>query len=165
MWQLSKAATSASTACASSARAPLRKTSVSGSPKLPGRASGKTLVSVTAYHSFWRSGGVKHPHDTPPYPFYFAALAQLEPARRPVFTEHVTRLLGAHPNPAPGDVDRAVRQGACGRRRQSRNSRDPRAGIAIRRSSSGSPRARCRAAHRAESCGALVDSVWTHGGW
>jgi hypothetical protein len=34
--------------------------------------------------------------------FYFAALAQLEPARRPVFTERVTRLLGAHPNPGPG---------------------------------------------------------------
>ena len=33
--------------------------------------------------------------------FYFAALAQLEPARRPVFTERVTRLLGAHPNPGP----------------------------------------------------------------
>ena len=41
--------------------------------------------------------------------FYFAALAQLEPARRPVFTERVTRLLGAHPNPGPGDVGRAVR--------------------------------------------------------
>jgi hypothetical protein len=37
---LSKAATSASTACASSARAPVRKTSVSGSAK---------LVSVTMY--------------------------------------------------------------------------------------------------------------------
>ena len=35
-WPLSKAATSASTACASSARAPLRKTSVSGSAKAPG---------------------------------------------------------------------------------------------------------------------------------
>ena len=34
--------------------------------------------------------------------FYFAAPAQLEPARRPVFTERVTRLLGAHPNPGPG---------------------------------------------------------------
>ena len=33
--------------------------------------------------------------------FYFAALAQLEPARWPVFTERVTRLLGAHPNPQP----------------------------------------------------------------
>jgi hypothetical protein len=57
--------------------------------------------------------------------FYFAAPAQLEPARRPVFTERVTRLLGAHPNPGPGDVGRA----------------------------------------RLVSCGALVDSVWTHGGW
>src|SRR6516162_6279450 len=46
--------------------------------------------------------------------FYFAALAQLEPARRPVFTERVTRLLGAHPNPGPGDVDRAVRQALVG---------------------------------------------------
>src|SRR6266536_3546094 len=51
-WQLSKAATSASTACASSAQAPLRKTSVSESAKLPGWESWKTLVSVTAYHSF-----------------------------------------------------------------------------------------------------------------
>ena len=46
--------------------------------------------------------------------FYFAALTQLEPARRPVFTERVTRLLGAHPNPGAGDVDRAVRQALVG---------------------------------------------------
>src|SRR5207248_8111772 len=51
-WQLSKAATSASTAWARSARAPLRKTSVSGSAKLPGWESRNTLGSVTAYHSF-----------------------------------------------------------------------------------------------------------------
>src|SRR5438309_7146991 len=51
-WQLSKLETSASTACARSARAPLRKTSVSGSLKVPGCESWKTLVSVTAYHSF-----------------------------------------------------------------------------------------------------------------
>src|SRR5215510_1553835 len=51
-WQLSKLETSASTACARSARAPLRKTSVSGSVKVPGCESWKTLVSVTAYHSF-----------------------------------------------------------------------------------------------------------------
>src|SRR5262249_38796694 len=68
---LSKAATSASTACASSARAPLRKTSVSGSAKVPDWVSWKTLVSVTAYHSFGGEvGGFEHPHDTPPsYPF------------------------------------------------------------------------------------------------
>src|SRR5215468_2862179 len=66
---LSKAATSASTACASSARAPLRKTSVSGSAKVRGWESRKTLVSVTAYHSFGGEvGGFEHPHDTPPYP-------------------------------------------------------------------------------------------------
>src|SRR5262245_20243372 len=59
---LSKAATSASTACASSARAPLRKTSVSGSAKVPGWVSWKTLVSVTAYHSFGGEvGGFEHP--------------------------------------------------------------------------------------------------------
>src|SRR5215468_8179510 len=52
---LSKAATSASTACASSARAPLRKTSVSGSAKVPGWVSWKTLVSVTAYRAIAKS--------------------------------------------------------------------------------------------------------------
>ena len=37
---------------ARSDRAPLRKTSVSGSAKLPGWESSKTLVSVTAYHLY-----------------------------------------------------------------------------------------------------------------
>jgi hypothetical protein len=48
----------------------LRNTSVSGSAKFPGWESWKTLVSVTAYHSF--AGEVEAlntPHDTPPYPF------------------------------------------------------------------------------------------------
>src|SRR3974390_2358115 len=49
---LSKVATSASIACARSVRAPARNTSVSGSIKLPGWESWKTLVLVTAYHSF-----------------------------------------------------------------------------------------------------------------
>jgi hypothetical protein len=49
--------------------APLRKTSVSGSAEVPGWQSWNTLISVTAYHSLgWRSGGVEHPHDTPPNP-------------------------------------------------------------------------------------------------
>src|SRR5437870_219792 len=61
-WQLSRAATSASTACASNARASLRKTSVSGSAKVPGWESWKTLVSVTAYHSF---GGEVEASNTP----------------------------------------------------------------------------------------------------
>ena len=61
-WRLSKAATSASTACVSSARAPLRKTSVSGSANVPGWESSKTLVSVTAYHSF---GGEVEASNTP----------------------------------------------------------------------------------------------------
>ena len=51
-WQLSNAVISASTACARSDRAPLRKTSVSGSARVPGWESWKTLVSVWAYHSF-----------------------------------------------------------------------------------------------------------------
>src|SRR6478736_1900337 len=49
-----KAVTSASPACAGSARAPLRKTSVSGSSKVLGWESWKTLVSAWAYHSFSR---------------------------------------------------------------------------------------------------------------
>jgi hypothetical protein len=40
----------------------LRKTSVSGSAKVPGWESWKTLVSVTAYHSF---GGEVEPSSTP----------------------------------------------------------------------------------------------------
>src|SRR6516165_12781687 len=69
-WSPRKPATSASTACANSARAPLRKISVNGSLKAPGGANLITLSWVTAYHSF---GGeveaFEHPHDTPPYPF------------------------------------------------------------------------------------------------
>src|SRR5262249_15608185 len=69
-WSPRKPATSASTACANSARAPLRKISVNGSLKVPGCASLITLSWVTAYHSF---GGeveaFEHPHDTPPHPF------------------------------------------------------------------------------------------------
>ena len=91
--------------------------------------------------------------------FYFAALAQLEPARRPVFTERVTRLLGAHPNPGPGDVDRAVRQALVGvwTPPAIEEFQRPRAGIAY---------AGVRAGFEARlvSCGALADSVWTHGG-
>src|SRR5436190_15631781 len=49
---LGNPATSAATAWAKSARAPLRSTSVSGSESVPGWESWKTLLSVTAYHSF-----------------------------------------------------------------------------------------------------------------
>src|ERR1700730_8057100 len=65
----SKVATSASTARARSVRAPLRNTSVSGSAKVPGWENWKTLVSVMAYLPSMESGGVEHPHDTPPHPF------------------------------------------------------------------------------------------------
>src|SRR5262249_28957999 len=51
-WSPRKPAISASTACANSARAPLRKISVNGSLKVPGCASLITLSWVTAYHSF-----------------------------------------------------------------------------------------------------------------
>src|SRR6516164_4353519 len=50
-WSPRKPATSASTACANSARAPLRKISVNGSLKIPGCASLITLSWVTTYHS------------------------------------------------------------------------------------------------------------------
>src|SRR5215212_8711551 len=51
-WPLRKAATSASTACANRARAPSRRTSVSGSENAPGWISLTTLSWVTACHSF-----------------------------------------------------------------------------------------------------------------
>jgi len=41
--------------------------------------------------------------------FYFAALAQLAPDNRPVFIERVGQILGSHPPPDCGDVDRAIR--------------------------------------------------------
>ena len=89
--------------------------------------------------------------------FYFAALAQLEPTLRSVFTERVTRLLGAHPIPAPvTSTAPSVRPWwACGRRRQSRNSRGPRAGIALRRRSSGF---RSALGKLRRACGLSVDS-------
>src|SRR4029077_8674613 len=62
VWVLSQAATSASRACPNSVLAPLRKTSVSGSENVPGWVSSKTLVSVTAYHSF---GGKVEALNTP----------------------------------------------------------------------------------------------------
>src|SRR6516165_4666682 len=67
---LSKVATSASIACARSARAPSRNTSVSGINKTSWLGK---LENVSLGHGVsllcWRSGGVEHPHDTPPYPF------------------------------------------------------------------------------------------------
>ena len=46
--------------------------------------------------------------------FFFAALAQLEPTLRPVFAARIGQILGAHPDPGPGDVDRAVRTALVG---------------------------------------------------
>src|SRR5271156_2562908 len=51
-WPPRKPATSASTACANSARAPSRNTSVNGSENIPGWDSLMILSWVTAYHSF-----------------------------------------------------------------------------------------------------------------
>jgi hypothetical protein len=42
--------------------------------------------------------------------FVLAAERQLVPDLRVIFVERVARSLGAHPDPGPGDVDRAVRQ-------------------------------------------------------
>jgi hypothetical protein len=46
--------------------------------------------------------------------FYFAALAQLDPQMRPIFAQRVVQCLGAHPDPGPGDVDRAIREALVG---------------------------------------------------
>ena len=51
-WPSRNAATSASTARASRDRAPLRSTSVNGSENVDGWESFKTVLSLTAYHSF-----------------------------------------------------------------------------------------------------------------
>jgi hypothetical protein len=54
-------------ACASSARAPLRKASVNGSEKPPGSESCKTLVSVTAYQSIDEEVEALNTPTIPPY--------------------------------------------------------------------------------------------------
>jgi hypothetical protein len=46
--------------------------------------------------------------------FVLAAEGQLVPDLRPVFVERVASSLGAHADPGPGDVDRAVRQALAG---------------------------------------------------
>ena len=46
--------------------------------------------------------------------FFNAALQQLTPDARPIFTERVARILGALRDPDCGDVDRAVRQALVG---------------------------------------------------
>jgi hypothetical protein len=56
-------------ACASSARTVAQNLG-QRIGKVPGWVSWKTLVSVTADHSFGgKVGGFEHPHDTLPYPF------------------------------------------------------------------------------------------------
>src|SRR5262245_48903652 len=89
----------------SSARAPLRKTSVSGSAKVSGCDIWKTLVSLTAYDSYGGEGRLARPHDTPPYtpsPTFvqFAALRgqflglSVDPARFTEVTGYTIQLHG-----------------------------------------------------------------------
>src|ERR1700760_3781135 len=61
--------TSASTACARSARAPLRKTSASRPAKSFWLGELENVsVGLGVLLLQWRSGGFEPPHDTPPYP-------------------------------------------------------------------------------------------------
>jgi hypothetical protein len=49
--------------------------------------------------------------------FFFCAMAQLDPDRRPIFIERVANILSAYSpfcEPGPGDVDRAIRQALIG---------------------------------------------------
>jgi hypothetical protein len=90
--------------------------------------------------------------------FFFAAAAQLEPDLRPDFAERVSAILGAHPDPGPGDVDRAVR----GRRRKHRASRWTALGSQGAGGRAGSPNGRCRQRFDSggfpRACGLNVDS-------
>jgi hypothetical protein len=101
-------ATSASTACASSACAPSRNTSVSGSIKLPGWESWKTLVLVTAYHSF---AGEVEALNTPTIrrltPSYRHQLSPIAPSSHPTDQNHSLRSRSpvAPPDHQPGPPD------------------------------------------------------------
>ena len=93
--------------------------------------------------------------------FYLLHWRSLSRRAGPIFTERVTRLLGAHPNPGPGDVDRAVRQALVGLRTPpaiEEFQRPPRWNRAT-------PTFEWVSKRRLVSCGALVDSVWAQGGW
>src|SRR4029450_10818908 len=79
-----KSATSASTACASKARAPLRKISVRRSVNGPGGTSLETLVSVTAYRSF---GGEVEARITP----MIRRLIRSTRHQLPAITHHLVR--------------------------------------------------------------------------
>ena len=46
--------------------------------------------------------------------FCLAAANQLPPRERPEFQERVAAIRRSHPDPGPGDVDRAVRQALVG---------------------------------------------------
>jgi hypothetical protein len=46
--------------------------------------------------------------------FFYAAFYQLDPAVRPAFTARVTATIGAHPDPSPSDVDRAIHAALAG---------------------------------------------------
>src|SRR4051812_968711 len=96
-WLARKAATSASTACASSARAPSRRTSVSGSEKAPGWINRTTVSWVMAYHSL---AGEVEVSNTP-------TIRRLTPSRR-------HQLPRIPPDPAPAAL--------CGRQMAPRRS-------------------------------------------
>jgi hypothetical protein len=100
----------------------------------------------------------------PELSFFFAAAAQLEPALRPVFAEHVAQILVPIGTRGPSmSIARSARRWwACGCRRRSRSCGRPRAGIAIRRRST-----RGGTAPPPRSAGdyaARVDSMWTQRG-
>jgi hypothetical protein len=67
-WQLSKAATLASTAYARTARAPVAQNLSQRAGKVSGWGL-ETFVSVMAHHSFGREARRPIPIGTPPYPF------------------------------------------------------------------------------------------------
>ena len=46
--------------------------------------------------------------------FFYAALHQLDPAVRPIFTARVAAIIDTLPDPGPGDVDRAIRAALAG---------------------------------------------------
>src|SRR5215207_6983513 len=128
-WPLRKAATSASTACANRARAPSRRTSVSGSENSAGWISLTTLSWVMAYHSF---GGeveartppryaASTPHAVTNFRAYLtlthAHASPLSPLIRQI-TSKRSNMLGAHATcvDAPLGARRIVRLGAARRR-------------------------------------------------
>jgi hypothetical protein len=71
------------------------------------RPGSRTTIPLPPGVSRTMGHGIRRAH-------FYAALHQLDPAVRSTFLVRVAAIIGAHPAPGPGDVDRAIRAALVG---------------------------------------------------